>query len=338
MQNENIILAGDVGGTKTLLALFERKEGKLIELQSKRYVSNDFKNLDVIIKDFVEEQDIFPHAAAFGIPGPVLNGVVKSTNLPWIIDEKKLRIKTGIPLVKVVNDLAATAYEIPFLEKEKVITIKEGIKLKDPERFVILAPGTGLGHAFLICEGNKKIVVPSEGGHADFAPTNEFETKLFRFLLNRFGRVSCERIISGSGIPNIFDFLVEIEFGEPENHTLERMKTEDKSAVISEMALNKKDRVCEKTLDIFVTILGTHAGNLAITFLANGGIYLAGGIPHKILPKLKDGTFTKSFNNKGRLSEIVNNIPVYVINNNYSALHGAARLAFNVMEDLFNKT
>ncbi len=334
MQNNNIILAGDVGGTKTLFTLFESKEGKLVELRRKRYVSKDFENLDIIIKDFLKELKLFPQAAAFGIPGPVINGKVKSTNLAWIIDEKVLSIKTGIPIVKIVNDLAATAYEVPYLAKDEVITIKDGIKLKDPERFVVIAPGTGLGQAFLICEGKQKIVIPSEGGHSDFAPTNEFETVLFRYLLKKYGRVSYERIISGSGIPNIFNFLIETNFGEPEKETLERMRTEDKAAVISEMALNKKDKVCEKALDIFVSVLGAHAGNLAITLLADGGVYLAGGIPHKILPKLKDGTFINSFIKKGRLSEIVKHAPVYVINNNYAALHGAARLAFKLTEDL----
>ena len=334
MQNENLILAGDVGGTKTLLALFEIKEGKLIELETKRYVSKDFENLDIIVKDFLNEHKAFPQAASFGIPGPVTNGKVKSTNLPWIIDEKALSIKTAIPIIKIVNDLAATAYEIPYLLKDEVITIKDGNELKEPERFVVLAPGTGLGQAFLICEGRQKIIIPSEGGHSDFAPTDEFEVSLFRYLLKKFGRVSYERILSGSGIPNIFDFLTETNFGEPEKETLERIRTEDKAAVISEMALNKKDKVSEKALDIFVSVFGAHAGNLAITLLANGGVYLAGGIPHKILPKLKDGTFTNSFIKKGRLTEIVKSAPVYVINNNYAALHGAARLAFKLTEDL----
>jgi len=334
MQKHNIILAGDIGGTKTLLALFESNKGNPIELRRKRYVSKDFENLEIIVKDFLDESEIEPQAATFGIPGPVTNGKVKSTNLPWIINEKALSIKTGISIIKIVNDLAATAYEIPFLKKDEVITIKEGNELKEPERFVILAPGTGLGQAFLIYEGRQRFVIPSEGGHSDFAPTDEFEILLFRYLLKKFGHVSYERIISGSGIPNIFNFLIETNFGEPKEETLERMKTEDKAAVISEMALHKKDKVCEKTLDIFVSVLGAHAGNMAITFLANGGVYLAGGIPRKILIKLRDGTFAKSFIKKGRLSEIVKSAPVYVINNEYTALHGAARLAFKQLEDL----
>jgi len=233
-----------------------------------------------------------------------------------------------------VNDLVATAYEIPFLKKDEVFTIKEGNELKEPERVVVLAPGTGLGQAFLVYEGRQRVVIPSEGGHSDFAPTDEFEILLFRYLLKKFGRVSYERIISGSGIPNIFDFLIETNFGEPKKETLERMKTEDIAAVISEMAIHKKDKVCEKTLDVFVSVLGAHAGNMAITFLANGGVYLAGGIPRKILLKLKDGTFVNSFIKKGRLSEIVKSAPVYVINNEYTALHGAARLGFKQLEDL----
>lgn len=210
--------------------------------------------------------------------------------------------------------------------------IKESINKERSERFVVVAPGTGLGQAFLVCEENKKIVLASEGGHTDFAPTNEVETELFLYLLKKFGRVSYERIISGSGLPNIFDFLVESNFAIPENETTERLKNEDKAAVISEMALRGEDRVCEKALEIFISVLGAHSGNLVINLLATGGVYLAGGIPHKILPKLQTKSFTESFINKGRLKMLTEVTPVYVLNHNNAAHNGAARIAESLIE------
>jgi len=331
LNSNKIILAGDIGGTKTLLALFECNGKRLIEIKTKKYVSRDFENLEIIINNFLEEQEVSPLSAAFGIPGPVVNGIVKSTNLPWIIDEKVLSQHTNIPKVKIVNDLATTAFNIPYLKQEEIILIKDGQKEKRSERYVVIAPGTGLGQAFLVCEGDKKMVLASEGGHTDFAPTNEIESELFRYLLKKFDRVSYERIISGSGLPNVFDFLVDSNYAKPENETIERMKTEDRAIVISEMAIGKKDKVCEKALDVFVSVLGAHSGNLVINLLATGGVYLGGGIPHKILSKLQDGVFIKSFVNKGRLKDVVESTPVYVINNNNAALHGAARIAFDLI-------
>ena len=331
--SNKIILAGDIGGTKTLLALYECSGSNLFELKSKRYESKEYSNIEIIVNDFLSSQQIVPQAAAFGIPGPVENGKVKSTNLPWLVDEKKLSKHTGIPKLKIVNDLAATAFDIPYLKQDEIILIKDGMKEKRSERYVIVAPGTGLGQAFLVCEGDKKIVLPSEGGHSDFAPTNEIEAELFIYLLKKYNRVSYERIISGSGLLNIYDFLVETNFSKPKDKTIARMKTEGKAAVISEQAISGKDKVCEKALDIFISVLGAHSGNLVITLLATGGVYLGGGIPHKILPKLQDAAFTKSFVNKGRLKNIVDETPVYVINNNYAALHGAARIAESLMTD-----
>ena len=325
-----MILAGDIGGTKTLLALFEVNEDDLREIKSKSYVSKEFKNLISILNDFLKDERDIPKSAAFGIPGPVVNGRAKSTNLPWIVDEENLSNKIKIPCVKIVNDLVATAYAVPYLKPEELITIKEGTAEHFSQRFAVIAPGTGLGQAFMLCEGNKRIVIPSEGGHSDFAPSNKLETELFLYLKKKYDHVSYERIISGSGIPNIFDFLIEVHHLKPEDKTLTRMKTEDKAKVISDMALEQKDKVCEKALDIFVSVLGAHAGNFVLTTMATGGIYLGGGIPYKILPKLKDGTFVKSFSDKGRLNKLVGATPIFVINNNQAALNGAARIALEI--------
>ncbi len=325
-----MILAGDIGGTKTLLALFKVNDNDLREVKSKRYVSKNFNSLISILNDFLKNEKDVPRCAAFGIPGPVVNRRAKSTNLPWIVEEENLIEKSKIPKVKIVNDLAATAYAIPFLKPEELITIKKGSAEHFSERYAVVAPGTGLGQAFMLCEGNKRIVIPSEGGHSDFAPSNKIETELFLYLKKKYDHVSYERIISGSGMPNIFDFLIEIHHLKPTEITLEKMKTEDKAKVISDMALKKRDEVCEKALDIFVSVLGAYAGNFVLTTMATGGIYLGGGIPIKILPKLKDGTFVKSFSNKGRLNKLVGATPIFLINNNKAALTGAARIAFEI--------
>lgn len=334
MAKNKIILAGDIGGTKTLLALFEYNANNLVEMKSKKYPSKEFSDLETIIKDFLNYQQIQPSSAVFGIPGPVENGRAKSTNLPWIVDEKKISYDMSIPKVKIVNDLAATAFEIPYLKDDELIEIKSSSAKKRNQRYVVVAPGTGLGQAFLLCEGNKKIVIDSEGGHIDFAPTNEIEIELYTFLNKKFKRVSYERIVSGNGLINVFDFLVEYGYGPFTNETFERMLVEDKAAVISEMALKGKDRVCEKALEIFISVLGAHSGNLVMNLLATGGVYLAGGIPHKILPKLQTKIFTESFINKGRLKEITEATPVYVLNHNNAALNGAARIAEILLSEL----
>jgi len=324
-----MILAGDVGGTKTLLALFEIRDNQLVEQKSKKYASNDYESLEIILTDFLSDVNGKIESAAFGIPGPVIDEKAKPTNLKWSLDAKIISSQFNISKVKLLNDLAATAFAVPYLNKTEIIEIKKGSEKLLSERFAVVAPGTGLGEAFLICEDNKKIVLSSEGGHSDFAPTNEVEAELFKYLSKKFGRVSYERIISGSGLPNVFDFLFDNNYGVPLNETLERMKTEDRAIVISEMALNKKDKVCEDALEIFVSVLGAHAGNCVLTNLTTGGVYLGGGIPFKILPMLQSKIFLNSFLNKGRLSNLVEATPIYLINNNNAALVGAAWYAEN---------
>ena len=327
MKKEDLILAADVGGTKTIMSLYHENDCELEEIKTEKFPSSDFDCLEDIIQEFLKEEDNTPRAASFGIPGPVVDGVVESTNLPWIITEKDLAKKTGIPTIKLMNDLVATAYSIPRLTPDEIINIKKGVETKDPERYVVIAPGTGLGQSFLIHRDGDSVVIPSEGGHANFAPTSEIEAELYLFLLKKFGHVSYERIISGIGLPNIFDFFVEAKNRKPNKETLEKMQNKDRAIVISEMALAKKDEVCEDALDIFVSVLGAHAGDLALTFLAYGGVYLGGGIPHNILPKLKEDIFINNFENKGRLKDVVEQIPINVITNNLAALKGAAYVA-----------
>jgi glucokinase len=323
-----MILAGDIGGTKALLSLFDMKDGHLTELKSKRYVSATYEHLDSIVVDFLKNVEAIPQCGLFGVPGPVTKGKIKLTNLPWALDANELSDKTGIGKVKFVNDLAATAYNIPFLESHEVIQIKKGTTPRKSENFVVVAPGTGLGEAFLFCENGKKIVIPSEGGHSDFAPTSEMEAELYKFLSKRYKHVSYERIISGLGIPNIFDFLIASHYAKPEPDTLERMGTEDKAAVISDTAMRLTDQVSMKAMEIFISVLAAHAGNLVITAQATGGVYLGGGIPFKILPLLQQERFNDNFTAKGRLKSLTDSTPVYVITNNNAALRGAAHMAF----------
>ena len=327
MKRDSTILAADVGGTKTIMTLFDEHNCELTERKTERYSSRDFNSLEDIIFKFLKDTDNIPKAASFGIPGPVENGMVESTNLPWLISEKELSKATGIPNIRLMNDLVATAYSIPNLTPDEIINIKKGAAVENPERFVVIAPGTGLGESFLIQKDGRPLVIPSEGGHANFAPTSELQAELYVYLLKKFGRVSYERIISGTGLPNVFDFFVEVKHRKPTEETLHKMKTVDRAIVISEMALSKKDKVCEDALDIFVAVLGAHAGDLALSFLAYGGVYLGGGIPYNIVSKLKEDHFKHNFENKGRLKDVVEQIPVNVITNNLAALKGAAFVA-----------
>jgi len=331
MPVKDVILAGDVGGTKTLLFLSKVINNNFHTIKTNKYVSSDFDSLEAVIKDYLKDFNGIPKAAVFGIPGPVVNGLVKSTNLPWVIEEKKLSIRTGIPHIRLVNDLVATAYAIPNLDPDEIINIKKGKSVKKPERYVILAPGTGLGQSFLIYNQGAKITIPSEGGHVDFAPTSDLELELLTFLKQKFDHVSYERVISGIGLPNIFDFLVTIKGAVAKKDTLKRMENEKRALVISEMALEKKDQVCEKALDIFTSILGRYAGNLALSFLPDGGIYLAGGIPFKILKKIQEKSFMDGFIRKGRMKEVIDNIPINLITNNKAAIKGAALMAHKLI-------
>ncbi|MDF1559570.1 MAG: glucokinase [Bacteroidales bacterium] len=323
-----MILAGDIGGTKALLVLFEIKDGSMVEFKKKKYASAKYENLDTIVVDFLKDTKTQPRTAVFGIPGPVAPGTIRPPNLPWVLDADELALKTNIDKIEFVNDLAATAYSIPTLAPDDIIQIKEGKADEASRKYVVVAPGTGLGEAFLFCEGDRKMVIPSEGGHSDFAATNQMEADLYGFLAERYGHVSYERIISGRGIPNIFDFLMSINYAKPEALTLERLKTGDRAAVISGMAIRQEDQVAIKAMEIFTSVLGAHAGNLVITTRATGGVYLGGGIPHKILPLLQHKDFIDSFNDKGRMSYLTQATPVNVINNNNAALQGAAQLAF----------
>jgi glucokinase len=333
MKKQTIVMAGDVGGTKTLLALYEIRDGHPIQRVSRKFNSREYTHFGDLVSDFLTENPDNPEIAVFGIPGPVRDGVVKSTNLPWVISEMELSRQLNIPQIVLLNDLEAAAHAIPDLPEQDFDILLSGQRSDDPQRYVVIAPGTGLGQAFLFSDKGRFKVIASEGGHAGFSPANPLESELYRFLHQKFGYVSNERIISGSGLPNVFDFLVDDQGMPPREETLVQMEVRDRAIVISEHGISGLDPVCKKAMEIFVSVLGSHARNLALSFIPDGGIFLGGGIPYKIAGKLSDGSFERAFLNAGRMEGLVRSIPVFVINNNRTALHGAAGFALNRLKE-----
>jgi glucokinase len=324
-----LLLAGDIGGTKTSLALFSPQHGMHRPLVEATFPSADYPNLESIVSLFLSQvRDQRVERACFGVAGPVVNGRASITNLPWVIDEAALRRALGIPEVQLINDLFALASAVPHLNPDDLHTLNAG-QATPGGAMAIVAPGTGLGEAFLIWDGSRYRACASEGGHADFAPTNRMECELLNYLQETLGleHVSYERVCSGVGIPNIYSYLKHINYaGEPEWLTRQLATAADIVPVIVSAALDdeRQSSLCLATLRLFVSILGAEAGNLALKVLATGGVYLGGGIPPRILPVLDEELFLKSFCNKGRLKGLLLQMPVHVIMNQRTALIGAA--------------
>ena len=320
-----MILAGDVGGTKVHLALFDFTDGNLKHARDKIYPAKEYGGLEEVVKEFVVAEKVT--AACFGVPGPVREGRLRLTNLPWTLDSRELAHDLKIDYVFLINDLQANGYGIAELSAEQIYTLSEGDTRQVGNRALISA-GTGLGEAFLVWDGRDYVPYPSEGGHSDFAPRNEDEIDLLRFLRQKYnGRISFERVVSGQGLTNCYEFLRDVRGVEEPVGLAQRMMTEDPNAVITEMALKAKSQLCEKALDMFVSAYGAEAGNLALKVLSVGGLYVGGGIAPRILEKLKDGSFIKAFTDKGRLSQLLVNMPVRVILESRTALMGAAAYA-----------
>jgi glucokinase len=326
-----IVLAGDVGGTKTRLGLFEANRGRLHLLFEKTFLSKNYKGLENILVDFLRGQRGIA-SACFGVAGPVTEEVVIATNLPWWINIQSLQKVLPLKKVEVINDLVANAYGISVLKRNDFEILNVG-KIKKGSQALISA-GTGLGEAILFWDGQQHVPSPSEGGHAEFGPRNHLELELFHYLSSYFDHVSYERVLSGEGLFHIYQFLKDSKrFGNEPSWLSEKMKGKDPAEVISEMARLKKNKLCSKALDLFTSIYGAAAGNLALQVMAIGGAYIGGGIASKIIWKLKDGTFMKAFKDKGRLSHIVAHIPVRVIMNERTALLGAASRAIALLKD-----
>ena len=321
-----MILAGDVGGTKVHLGLYDFTEGKLQCTRDKQYPAREYSGLEEIVKEFLGADTV--SAACFGVPGPVRNGRLRLTNLPWTLDSRELAAGLVIDHVFLINDLEANGYGIAELSADQIYTLSDGDASQTGNR-ALIAAGTGLGEALLIWNGHIHVPNPSEGGHSDYAPRNEDEIDLLRFLKQKYnGRISFERVISGMGLTNIYEFLREVRGMEEPAWLAERIAAvHDPNAVITELALAAKSEICEKALDMFVSAYGAEAGNLALKVLSVGGLYIGGGIAPRILEKLKDGTFIKAFTDKGRLSQLLINMPVRVILESKAALLGAAAYA-----------
>ena len=322
-------LAGDIGGTKTHLAIYDPAQGARTPLVEQKFPSSDYKSLTAIVKEFLAQVQLQPTRASFGVAGPVVAGEAQVTNLSWLLLESELETALGLEKVSLINDLYSVSNAVPHLQPEDLHIIQAGKQIPASTR-VVIAPGTGLGEGFLTWSGERYIPFPSEGGHADFAPTNPLEIGLLQYLQNIFGHVSYERIISGIGIPNIYGYLREIDFAEePDWLQAELARAADPTPVIMDAAAQSDaPEICRQTLEIFVAVLGAEAGNMALNTLATGGVYLGGGIPPRILSALGAGTFLDAFHAKGRFNDLMHQIPVYVILNPNVALLGAAHHVF----------
>ena len=321
-----MFLVGDIGGTKTNIAVLEPQNDKLKTLYEKSFISNDYDSLKTIVDKVVNgdlKHQFKISYACFGVAGPVKDGLCDATNLPWLVDSKKIAEVLNLTnnYVCLLNDLEAAAYGIQVLEEKDVFTLNKG-KLQKNGNMALISAGTGLGESIVFWDGEKYKPSSSEGGHTDFAPRNKIEIDLLNYLINKYGRISYERILSGPGLLNVYNFFKETTYQNTPEWLLERLKKEDPSAVISDVAIAKKDIACEKALDLFTSIYGAEAGNLALTALATGGVYVGGGIAPKILEKLKEGAFMQAFTHKGRLSVLISQIPVKVILNDKIPLLG----------------
>ncbi|MGC9293107.1 MAG: glucokinase [Acidobacteriaceae bacterium] len=325
-----MILAGDVGGTKVHLALYRFRQGELEHLRDQVFPAQRYAGLQQIVQEFLhsptsKEEKVF--AACFGVPGPVQEGRIQLTNLPWVLDSKELASQLGIGHLFLLNDLEANGHGIPELHPEQIFVLNEGNTRRAGNRGLIAA-GTGLGEGILVWNGKTHVPMASEGGHVDFAPRTDLEMELLRHLQQQLqGRVSWERVTSGLGLRNIYTFLRDVKKMEEPAWLKERMEQEDPNAVIGEVGESGQNGLCAATLDVFVSTYGAEAGNLALKVLAYGGVYIGGGIAPKLLKKMQDGTFMRAFCDKGRMSGLVGQMPVRIILESRAALMGAAAYA-----------
>ena len=317
------VLAGDIGGTKTVLAIAEIEPSGVRFVDEKRYDSHAFAGLDTIIDRFVAETPSAFERAGFGIAGPVIGGVCRATNLPWVVASSTISSRLRKP-VALINDFEAVALGVGKLDAANLVTIQAGTRVDDAP-IAIIGAGTGLGEAFLVSNGTRRIVVPSEGGHADFAPRDERQIGLLRRLIAKFGRVSYERVVSGMGLIEIYHYLRDERIA-PESPAVRAAlaRGEDLGAVVGKHAVDGDDPLCTATIDLFVDVYGAEAGNAALKVVARGGVYLAGGIAPKILSKLTDGRLRAAFVDKGRFRPLLETIPLWVVTHANAGLVGAA--------------
>lgn len=330
-----MILSGDIGATRTRLAAFQTEGNRLNCIVEKTYASQEHNGLLEVLVQFIRTEGIPVHSACFGVAGPVRGGKSKISNLPWTIDCKELAAQLKLNSVGLLNDLEAYAYGIDALESKDFVTLSAGLEDAEGNRAVISAK-TGLGMAGLYWDGFRHHPFACEGGHADFAPRNELQAELFSYLQKRFGHVSCERVLSGPGIRNIYDFLRDTKKAEESPSLRDQIKNaRDASALIAQLALEGKTPICQETMDIFVSIFGAETGNCALRYMTTGGIFIAGVIAAKNVEKLKNAAFLQAFLDKGRMSSLLKDMPIRVILNDDCGLIGSAR--YTLVQKAFGK-
>jgi glucokinase len=321
------VVAGDIGGTKTAVAIADVGPDALTFERIRTYPSARWPGLEPLVLDFLAGERRRPRVAVFGIAGPVAPGRARVTKLPWRLDEAVLAHRLGIPRVRLVNDFVAAAVGIPRVSPRKMAVVVPG-RSQPGAPIGVIGAGTGLGQAVLVPADGGWTPLASEGGHADFGPRTEREDRLVRFVRARFGRVSRDRLLSGEGLGHIYDF-VKAQRRRADSPALARAFREgDRAAAISHLALSGRDGLCREALDMFVSIYGSEAGNLALQYGATGGVYVAGGIAAKILPALRKPAFRASFRNKPPLTELLSRIPVRVVREPRVGLLGAAAEAY----------
>jgi len=347
-----MILAGDIGGTKTNLALYEWTNERVDPVRVESFPSSEYKSLEEILVEFLtpprppspvgsletEQRDRSERvhapsseppklmAASFGIAGPVIDNRCQTTNLPWIVDGRTIADQFGIPRVQLLNDLEATAYGLLWLRPDELEVLNRGNPPQKRQALALIAAGTGLGEGILFWDGKSYRPMPSEGGHSDFAPNNDQEIELLRYLRGQYLHVSYERILSGPGLHAIYEFLRDTKKNEP-TWLAEKIKAGNPAAEIAQAGLQGQAEIAKQALELFASIYGAEAGNLALKALSLDGVYIGGGIAPKLITKLRDGTFMKAFTNKGRYKRLMSQMPVKVIMNQQTALLGAASVA-----------
>lgn len=330
-----MILAGDIGATRTRLAAFQTEGNRLASVVQKTYASQEHSGLREVLVEFIRSEGIPVHSACFGVAGPVRGGQSKISNLPWTIDCRELATQLKLSSVGLLNDLEAYAYGIDALESKDFVTLSAGSEDAEGNRAVISAK-TGLGMAGLYWDGFRYHPFACEGGHADFAPKTVIQVELFNYLQKKYGHVSCERILSGPGIRNIYEFLRDSHTAEESAEIREQIDSaHDASALIAQLALQGKAAICQQTMALFVSILGAETGNCALRYMTTGGIFIGGIIAAKNLEKMKDPAFLQAFLDKGRMAALLKDMPVKVIVNDDCGLIGSAR--YTLIKKAFGK-